>query len=229
MIIDVIIPAFNEAQSIGKVIQQLPAELIRNIIVANNGSTDNTKKLAHEAGAMVVDQKLKGYGNACLMAMEFLKAQPIPPDVVVFIDGDFSDYPEQLKELIRPITRESYDLVIGSRVLGNREKGALLPQQRFGNALACWLIKLFYGYSFTDLGPFRAIKYQKLLQLDMQDQNYGWTVEMQIKAAKQGLKCIEVAVDYRKRIGQSKVSGTINGSIRAGYKILWTLFKYALR
>ena len=172
---------------------------------------------------------MKGYGNACLKAIEFLKGQLIPPDVVVFLDGDFSDFPEQLSELILPITKESYDLVIGSRVVGKREKGALLPQQRFGNALACGLIKLFFGYTFTDLGPFRAIQYPKLLQLDMQDQNFGWTVEMQIKAAKQGQKCIEVPVDYRKRIGQSKVSGTIRGSIKAGYKILWTIFKYILK
>ena len=229
MLIDVIIPAFNEEKSIGRVIQHLPTEWVRNIIVANNGSTDSTKTVALEAGAIVVDQKLKGYGNACLKAIEFLKGQLIPPDVVVFLDGDFSDFPEQLSELILPITKESYDLVIGSHMLGKREKGALLPQQRFGNALACGLIKLFFGYTFTDLGPFRAIQYPKLLQLDMQDQNFGWTVEMQIKAAKQGLKCIEVPVDYRKRIGQSKVSGTIRGSIKAGYKILWTIFKYILK
>ena len=229
MIVDVIIPAFNEEESIGKVIGHLPAELTRKIIVANNGSTDNTKKVALESGATVVDQTQKGYGNACLKAMEYINNLPTHPDILVFIDGDFSDYPEQLSHVILPITNDDYDMVIGSRVLGKREKGALLPQQRLGNAIACSLIKLFYGYSFTDLGPFRAIRYQKLLQLDMQDRNFGWTVEMQIKAAKQRLKCTEVAVDYRKRIGQSKVSGTFKGSIKAGYKILWTLFKYILK
>ena len=229
MIVDVIIPAFNEEESIGKVIGHLPAELTRKIIVANNGSTDNTKKIALESGATVVDQTQKGYGNACLKAMEYINNLPTHPDILVFIDGDFSDYPEQLSHVILPITNDDYDMVIGSRVLGKREKGALLPQQRLGNAIACSLIKLFYGYSFTDLGPFRAIRYQKLLQLDMQDRNFGWTVEMQIKAAKQRLKCTEVAVDYRKRIGQSKVSGTFTGSIKAGYKILWTLFKYILK
>jgi glycosyltransferase involved in cell wall biosynthesis len=229
VIVDVIIPAFNEEESIGRVIGHLPAELTRKIIVANNGSTDNTKKVALESGATVVDQTQKGYGNACLKAMEYINNLPTHPDILVFIDGDFSDYPEQLSHVILPITNDDYDMVIGSRVLGKREKGALLPQQRLGNAIACSLIKLFYGYSFTDLGPFRAIRYQKLLQLDMQDRNFGWTVEMQIKAAKQRLKCTEVAVDYRKRIGQSKVSGTFTGSIKAGYKILWTLFKYILK
>lgn len=229
VIVDVLIPAFNEEESIGRVIGHLPAELTRKIIVANNGSTDNTKKVALESGATVVDQTQKGYGNACLKAMEYINNLPTHPDILVFIDGDFSDYPEQLSHVILPITNDDYDMVIGSRVLGKREKGALLPQQRLGNAIACSLIKLFYGYSFTDLGPFRAIRYQKLLQLDMQDRNFGWTVEMQIKAAKQRLKCTEVAVDYRKRIGQSKVSGTFTGSIKAGYKILWTLFKYILK
>ncbi|MBP9193257.1 MAG: glycosyltransferase [Saprospiraceae bacterium] len=229
VIVDVLIPAFNEEESIGRVIGHLPAELTRKIIVANNGSTDNTKKVALESGATVVDQTQKGYGNACLKAMEYINNLPTHPDILVFIDGDFSDYPEQLSHVILPITNDDYDMVIGSRVLGKREKGALLPQQRLGNAIACSLIKLFYGYSFTDLGPFRAIRYQKLLQLDMQDRNFGWTVEMQIKAAKQRLKCTEVAVDYRKRIGQSKVSGTFKGSIKAGYKILWTLFKYILK
>ncbi len=229
VIVDVLIPAFNEEESIGRVIGHLPAELTRKIIVANNGSTDNTKKIALESGATVVDQTQKGYGNACLKAMEYINNLPTHPDILVFIDGDFSDYPEQLSHVILPITNDDYDMVIGSRVLGKREKGALLPQQRLGNAIACSLIKLFYGYSFTDLGPFRAIRYQKLLQLDMQDRNFGWTVEMQIKAAKQRLKCTEVAVDYRKRIGQSKVSGTFKGSIKAGYKILWTLFKYILK
>ena len=180
VIVDVLIPAFNEEESIGRVIGHLPAELTRKIIVANNGSTDNTKKVALESGATVVDQTQKGYGNACLKAMEYINNLPTHPDILGFIDGDFSDYPEQLSHVILPITNDDYDMVIGSRVLGKREKGALLPQQRLGNAIACSLIKLFYGYSFTDLGPFRAIRYQKLLQLDMQDRNFGWTVEMQI-------------------------------------------------
>lgn len=229
VIVDVIIPAFNEEKSIAKVIAALPAQVIRHIIVSNNASTDGTKQAALAAGATVVDQVQKGYGNACLKAMEYIKGLEIAPDIVAFVDGDFSDYPEQLTNILQPIVNQNYDLVIGSRVLGNSERGALMPQQRFGNALACGLIKLFFGYSFTDLGPFRAIRYDRLEQLNMKDRNYGWTVEMQVKAAKHGLRCTEVAVDYRKRIGQSKVSGTLSGSIKAGYKILWTIFSSAIQ
>lgn len=227
MVVDVIIPAFNEEQSIANVIRDLPKHLVRHIVIANNGSTDETRAIALNAGAWVIDQPLKGYGNACLKALEHIENQPQPPDIIVFIDGDFSDYPQQLPKLIEPILHEQYDLVIGSRVLGKSEKGSLMPQQRFGNALACTLIRLIYGHTFTDLGPFRAIRFDSLLKLSMEDKNFGWTIEMQIKAVKTCLRCKDVPVDYRKRIGQSKVSGTLSGSIRAGYKILWTLFKYA--
>lgn len=229
MIIDVIIPAFNEEDSISHVIDQLPKTKIRHVVVANNGSTDKTRQNAVEAGAVVVDQKIKGYGIACLTAMAFLEKQEIKPDIVVFVDGDFSDYPEQLPLLTAPIEKDEADFVVGSRVLGNRQKGALLWQQKTGNAIATFLIRTLYGYHFTDLGPFRAIRYKSLQQLTMQDKNFGWTAEMQVKAAKHKLRCKEVAVNYRKRIGVSKVSGTFTGSIKAGYKILFVVFKWALR
>lgn len=223
--IDVIIPAYNEAQSIVQVLNDIPKSLVRNIIVCNNGSNDNTKSLALTNGAIVVDQSLPGYGNACLKGIEFLKKDPFAPDIVVFLDGDYSDYPEQMPLLIAPIVDEDVDLVIGSRALGALEKGAMMPQQIFGNWLATNLIKLCYGYTFTDLGPFRAIKWTRLMEIDMQDKTFGWTVEMQVKAAKLNLSCREVAVNYRKRIGVSKVSGTIKGTVLAGHKILWTIFK----
>lgn len=174
-----------------------------------------------------MEQPLPGYGNACLKAMEYLLAKPIAdqPNLIVFLDGDHSDYPEEMPNLIRPILEEGYDMVIGSRALGQLERGAMQPQQIFGNWLATCLIRLFFGYRFTDLGPFRAIRWDKLLALNMEDKNYGWTVEMQVKAAKQKLKCTEVPVNYRRRIGVSKVSGTVKGSLLAGHKILWTIFK----
>lgn len=224
-IIDIIIPAYNEEDSVGKVVKDIPKDIVRNIIVANNNSSDNTSEVAKNAGAIVVDQPKSGYGNACLKAMEYIAAQNIAPDIVVFLDGDYSDYPEEMVELIRPITEAGVDLVIGSRAQGEMEKGAMMPQQIFGNWLATCLIKLIYGYEFTDLGPFRAIRYDRLLQIDMKDKTFGWTVEMQVKAAKLKLKCAEVPVKYRVRIGVSKVSGTIKGTILAGHKILWTIFK----
>lgn len=224
-IIDVIIPAHNEEKSIGKVIRDVPSEWVRNIVVCNNASTDGTREAAISAGGIVVDEPVPGYGQACLSAMKFVAETKPLPDIVVFIDGDYSDYPEQLIELIGPIIAEDVDLVIGSRVLGNLERGSMTPAQVFGNWLATNLIRLFYGYSFTDLGPFRAIKYDKLIALDMKDVDYGWTVEMQVKAAKMKMKCTELAVDYRKRIGTSKISGTVKGTILAGHKILWTIFK----
>ena len=227
MIIDVIIPAFNEEASISRVIDHLPKDKIRHIVVANNGSTDNTRQNSIEAGAFVVDQKIRGYGIACLTAMAHLEKQEIKPDIIVFVDGDYSDYPEQLPLLTEPIEKDEADFVVGSRVLGNRQKGALLWQQKTGNAIATFLIRALYGYHFTDLGPFRAIRYKSLQQLKMQDTNFGWTAEMQVKAAKHKLRCKEVAVNYRKRIGVSKVSGTLTGSIKAGYKILFVVFKWA--
>ncbi|MEM6963945.1 MAG: glycosyltransferase family 2 protein [Bacteroidota bacterium] len=225
--IDVIIPAYNEEDSIGKVIADIPKELVREILVCNNASTDQTKAVATQAGAIVLDQPTRGYGNACLKGIEYLKNKPTEkqPDIVVFLDGDYSDHPEEMTQLVQPILEENYDLVIGSRALGNMEKGAMMPQQVFGNWLATNLIRLFYNYHFTDLGPFRAITWKKLVEIDMQDRDFGWTVEMQVKAAKFKLKSTEIPVTYRRRIGISKVSGTIRGTILAGHKILWTIFK----
>ncbi len=226
LLIDVIIPAYNESASIGKVIGDIPRELVRDIIVCNNNSTDATASVAAASGAIVVDQPLRGYGNACLAGMAYIKERPVDmqPDIIVFIDGDYSDYPQEMKALLSPI-REGKDMVIGSRVKGNPDRGSLTIPQRFGNWLATRLIHMRYGFRFSDLGPFRAIRWQKLLSLDMQDKNYGWTVEMQVKALQHHLACAEVPVSYRKRIGTSKVSGTVKGSILAGYKILWTIFK----
>lgn len=222
----VIIPAYNEENSIAKVIQDLPAKLVTEIIVVDNNSTDKTSAKAKQAGATVLFQPLKGYGNACLMGIEYVKKMKTPPSIVVFIDGDYSDYPEQLPVVIKPIIDEAFDMVIGSRNLGVRAKGSMLPQQVFGNKLATTLMKWLYKTSYTDLGPFRAIKYSSLIALNMVDRNYGWTVEMQLKAAKLKMKTCEVAVDYRKRIGLSKVSGTVRGTIGAGYKIITTIFRY---
>ena len=223
----VIIPAYNEEKSVGKVVEAIPKALVSEVIVVNNASSDNTVAVAKKAGAIVLDQPKRGYGHACLMGIAHLAQLPEKPEIVVFLDGDFSDYPEEMPLVLQPIIDEGMDLVIGSRAIGIREKGSMTPQQVFGNWLATTLIKLIYGVRFTDLGPFRAIRFEKLLQLQMQDTTYGWTVEMQIKAAKQQLKCSEVAVNYRRRIGVSKVSGTVKGTIMAGYKILWTIFKYS--
>ena len=226
-VIDVIIPAFNEEKSIALVLKSLPWSYLRDVIVSDNGSSDQTATVAQKEGAIVVSEPRKGYGNACLKAIAHIASRPRAeqPDVVVFLDGDFSDYPEELPMLVQPLLNESFDLVIGSRVLGKRERGALLPQQQFGNWLATTLIRWIYGYTFTDLGPFRAIRWEKLLALQMEDPNFGWTVEMQIKAAKQQFSCTEVPVRYRKRVGISKVSGTIRGTFLAGHKILWLIFK----
>lgn len=223
--IDVIIPAFNEQESIGKVIAEIPKDLVREIIVCNNNSTDATAQVAEDAGATVLLASKKGYGFACLTGLRHIAAKEEKPDIVVFIDGDYSDYPEEMRELIHPIITKDVDMVIGSRALGDLQPGSMTPQQVFGNWLATNLIKLFYKYEFTDLGPFRAIKYSSLMEIDMQDEDFGWTVEMQVKAAKMKMKCEEIAVNYRKRIGKSKVSGTVKGTILAGHKILWTIFK----
>ena len=224
-IVDVIIPAFNEEDSIGKVLAEIPSALVRHIIVCNNGSTDRTKERALELGAVVVDEPSSGYGNACLAGMDYIATLSIEPDIVVFIDGDYSDYPEHMIELVDEIRLKGHDLVIGSRALGNLQRGSMTTAQVFGNWLATNLIRIIYNYNFTDLGPFRAICYPKLLELNMKDRDFGWTVEMQVKAAKMKMKCTEVPVNYRKRIGVSKVSGTIRGTILAGHKILWTIFK----
>ena len=223
--IDVIIPAFNEENAVAQVIGEIPLDLVRHIIVCNNGSKDETKKRALEAGAIVVDEPDKGYGAACLKGIEYLKALAVPPEIVVFLDADYSDYPQEMMLLVDQLIRDDADLVIGSRALGQLERGSMTPQQIFGNWLATNLISLFYGYEFTDLGPFRAVKYDALMKMKMADRTYGWTVEMQVKAAKMKMKTAEVAVGYRKRIGKSKISGTLSGTLLAGQKILWTIFK----
>ena len=222
----VIIPAYNEENSIGKVVRAIPSEIVSEIIVVNNTSTDDTEKNAREAGATVLTESRKGYGFACLKGIAYARSLTPLPDIVAFIDGDYSDYPEELPKVVQPILEQDFDLVIGSRALGEREKKSMTPQQVFGNWLATQLMKLFYGFKFTDLGPFRAMKFDKLIALNMKDQTYGWTVEMQLKAIKMKMKCTEVPVSYRQRIGKSKVSGTVKGTIGAGYKILYTIFKY---
>ncbi|MEO1049046.1 MAG: glycosyltransferase family 2 protein [Bacteroidota bacterium] len=224
--IKVIIPAFNEQNAVGKVINDIPKDLVKEVIVVDNGSTDNTDEEAKEAGATVLKEANKGYGNACLKGIEYVTSSPDKADIVVFIDADYSDHPEQMYDLIKPIEEQDYDMVIGSRALGTKEKGAMTPQQVIGNWLATRLMKLFYGVTYTDLGPFRAIRYDRLMEIGMVDKTYGWTVEMQVKAAKNKLKCTEVPVLYRRRIGKSKVSGTVKGTILAGYKIIFTIFKY---
>ena len=221
----VLIPAFNESSSIGKVIRDIPKQLVTEVIVINNGSTDNTVDVAKNAGATVLTENRKGYGYACLKGIEYLKSRATENDVIVFLDGDYSDFPDEMNMLIKPVAENDFDMVIGSRVLGERESGSMMPQQIFGNWLATKLIRLFYGIHFTDLGPFRSIRWSALEQINMQDKTYGWTVEMQVKAAKLNFRCKEVPVSYRKRIGISKVSGTIKGTILAGYKILFTIFK----
>ena len=226
--ISVIIPAHNEAGAIALVLAEIQVGLVREVIVVDNNSTDNTGAIARANGATVLHETRPGYGYACLagMAHAYGRPQSEQPDIVVFLDGDHSDFPEQMPELLAPLLRGEADMVIGSRALGVREKGSLLPQQRFGNWLASRLLRLRYGGTVTDLGPFRAILAPALLALHMEDKTYGWTVEMQVKAARQGLRTVEVPVRYRKRIGTSKVSGTVRGTIGAGYKILWTIFKY---
>lgn len=221
----VIIPALNEERSIAQVIGDIPRDLVTEIVVVDNGSTDSTARIASSCGATVVNEGRKGYGQACLAGINHMKNSSYTPDIIVFLDGDYSDYPGEMKTLLSPVTEDGYDLVIGSRTVGERQKGALLPQALVGNYVATRLIKLFYGVSFTDLGPFRAIKYDKFLSLDMKDKTFGWTVEMQIKAAKKGFRCTEVPVSYRKRIGTSKVTGTITGSVMAGVKIIWMIFR----
>ncbi len=224
--IRVIIPAFNEQNAVGLVIDEIPKQLVSEIIVVDNGSTDDTFEQASNRGATTLKEPTRGYGNACLKGMEHIANSSAKPDIVVFLDGDHSDYPEQMEDLIQPIVEDKADLVIGSRALGQKEKGSMTPQQVFGNWLATFLIKRLYRVRFTDLGPFRAIRYGSLLTINMQDRTYGWTVEMQLKAAKLNLRTMDVPVDYRQRIGVSKVSGTLRGTIGAGYKIIYTIFKY---
>ncbi len=221
--IAVVIPALDEEQGIGAVIAAIPG-WVDAIIVVDNGSRDRTAQVAARAGARVLQEPERGYGAACLRGIAAAEGA----DIIVFLDADFSDHPEEMAALVDPILSGACDMVIGSRVLGKAQRGALTPQQRFGNALACWLIARIWGVRYTDLGPFRAIRRTALARLGMRDRNYGWTVEMQVRAIEAGLAVREVPVSYRARIGTSKVSGTIRGSVLAGVKILTIIARHAL-
>ncbi len=222
----VIIPAFNEQDSIVKVIEDIPKKWVEEVVVVNNNSSDMTADVAEKAGVTVLNESRKGYGYACLKGLDYIDKKREKPNIIVFIDADYSDFPEKMPKLIEPILNENRDLVIGARVKELREKGSMTLPQIFGNALATFLMRKMYNAHFTDLGPFRAIKYQKLLNLNMQDKTFGWTVEMQLKAIQKNLNYAEVPVPYRKRIGVSKISGTVKGTLMAGYKILSLIFKY---
>jgi glycosyltransferase involved in cell wall biosynthesis len=222
--VSVIIPAFNEESSIGLVLNDLPKETLHEIIVVDNGSTDDTANVARESGARVVEEKQKGYGSACLRGI----AELTQPDIVVFLDGDYSDYPEEITKLIQPILDGEKDFVLGSRMILPESRLALLPQARYGNWLAVFLMRIFFSHRYTDLGPFRAIRHESLKSIGMQDQNFGWTVEMQIKAVQKGLRICEIPVRYRERVGVSKITGTVSGTLKAGTKIIYTIFKYLI-
>ncbi len=226
-IIVVIIPVLNEEDSIGLVLEHIPEGMATAVIVVDNGSTDRTGAVAAEGGAVVVREPRRGYGAACLRGMA--EAARFDPDVIVFLDGDYSDYPEDMADLVRPVEEAGYDMVIGSRMLGHRAPGAMPVQALIGNVLVPRIIRWLYGHRYTDLGPFRAIRYDRLLELEMADRNFGWTVEMQIKAAQRKYRTLDVPVRYRKRVGVSKITGTLSGAVRAGVKILWVTFRYALR
>ncbi len=226
-VILVIIPAFNEENSVGNVIREIPADVVAEVVVVNNNSNDLTAVQAAAAGATVLDEPIQGYGRACLRGITYAHNRQQKPDIIVFLDADYSDYPTELPDIVAPILKGDADLVIGSRALGERQQGSMTPQQLFGNWLATRMIHWLYGVRFTDLGPFRAIRFDSLLAINMQDTTYGWTVEMQVKAAKLGLRSVEVPVRYRRRIGHSKISGTLRGTVLAGYKILSTIIKYA--
>lgn len=226
--IKVIIPAYNEEKAIANVIRDIP-NCVSEIIVISNNSTDNTIIVAQNAGATVLSENRKGYGYACLKGLEYISKQEIKPDIIVFLDGDYSDYPEELTKLIAPIVNDNIDFVIGARVARLREKNSMTPQQVFGNWLATFLMKILFKATFTDLGPFRAIKYDKLLALNMEDKTYGWTVEMQLKALKQKMSYVEIPVRYKNRIGVSKISGTVKGTFMAGIKIIGWIFKYTYK
>lgn len=221
----VIIPAFNEARAISKVIGDIPHGLVDEVVVVNNASTDETGQRAREAGATVVREERRGYGRACLKGLSYARCRA--PDIVVFLDGDYSDHPDEMTALVAPIVCGDADFVVGSRMKGKRERGAMLPQAVVGNHLACFLMRLFWNARYTDLGPFRAIRYSQLLRLDMQDRTFGWTIEMQIKAALLDLRTVEIPVSYRRRVGVSKITGTVAGTIRASVKIMWTILRFA--
>lgn len=222
--ISVVIPAFNEQRSIGLVLRDLPWVWLHEVIVVDNGCTDETARVAAAAGARVVAESRRGYGAACLRGLAVLDR----PDIVVFLDGDYSDHPEELPELVAPIVADRADLVIGSRALGQAERGALLPQARWGNRLAVALIRVLFRHRYTDLGPFRAIRADALAHLRMADRNFGWTVEMQVKALQAGLRVVDVPVRYRRRVGVSKITGTVRGTLGAGGKILYIIGHYGL-
>ncbi|MEJ4086771.1 glycosyltransferase family 2 protein [Galbibacter orientalis] len=227
-LIKVIIPAYNEEKSIAHVINEIP-EVVEEVIVVNNNSTDTTEFVAKKAGATVLTENKKGYGYACLKGMDYIAKQKKQPDIIVFLDGDYSDYPEELTKIVAPIIENDIDFVIGARVEEFRAKNSMTPQQIFGNWLATTLMRIFFNAKFTDLGPFRAIKYNKLIALNMEDKTYGWTVEMQLKAIKKNYSYVEIPVRYKNRIGVSKVSGTVKGSVMAGIKILGWIFKYSFK
>ena len=225
-IIDVAIPAYNEEGSLPLVLKDIPRPLVRRVVVADNNSRDRTADVARDGGAVVVPAPRQGYGSACLAALDYLRDYD-PPDIVVFLDADYSDHPDELPRVVAPILDAGADMVIGSRIAGDSEPGALLPQARAGNLVACTLIRWIYGFRYTDLGPFRAIRWPSLERLEMSDPDFGWTAEMQVKALRRGLEVAEVPVSYRKRIGVSKITGTIKGTMLAGYKILWTVARYS--
>ncbi len=227
MKVAVIIPAYNEEKSIAKVINDIPKDFVHEVVVVNNNSTDNTVVEAENAGATVLHETFQGYGAVCLNGINYCNKNNY--DIIGFVDGDYSDYPEEIKPMLELIVNENYDFALGSRVIGKRESGALPFQSRVGSIIAGFLINFFWGFKFTDLGPFRVIKADKLNALKMQDKWYGWTVEMQIKAARDKYKIKEIPVRYRKRIGKSKITGTIKGTLMASIIILSTIFKFAFK